>query len=198
MSLTTPAGGEKFFINTPGQIAWTATGATSVDVELSRDGGQSFTPITECSALSASASDCYWVPQGPPTPQARVRVVARDEAGATVTADSADFTIARGRPRLAIVSPSPPLRVDSGRTLPIWWTHNLGAGSLVRIELSRDGGLTWETIAPSLPNLTGEVGGFSWTVSGPPTRHGRLRVTALSTAVSDMSGRLVIRERTVQ
>ena len=189
VALTLPAGGEKLFINWPAQIAWTATGATSVDVELSHDGGQRFSPIAECSALPASASGCQWLPQGPPTLNARIRIVARGAAGQTVSAESRDFTIARGRPRLTIAAP--PMRVAIGSTLGIGWQHNLGMAS-VRIELSRDGGASWEVIAPSVQNLTEFVGGFEWTVTGPATRTGRLRVTSLSTGVSDGSGRLVI------
>ena len=189
VSLTRPTGGEKFFVHTPVPIAWTATGATSVDVELSRDGGQSFAPIAECSALPGSASGCEWVPQGPATREARIRVVARN-AGAAVSAESADFTIARGRPRLAIVWPLWGAHV--GHLQPIWWAHNLGAGSSVRIELSRDDGATWEVIAPSVQNLTDVVGRFEWVATGPATKDGRLRVTSLSTGVSDVSGRLVI------
>ena len=71
-------------------------------------------------------------------------------------------------------------------------SHNLGAGSSVRIELSRDDGATWEVIAPSVQNLTDVVGRFEWVATGPPTKDARLRVTSLSTGVSDVSGRLVI------
>ena len=160
-----------------------------MDVELSRDGGQSFAPIPECSALPGSASGCEWVPQGPATRQARIRVVARN-AGGAVSAESGDFTIARGQPRLAIVWPLWGAHV--GHPQPIWWVHNLGAGSSVRIELSRDDGATWEVIAPSVQNLTDVVGRFEWVATGPPTKDARLRVTSLSTGVSDVSRQLVI------
>ena len=82
-----------------------------------------------------------------------------------------------------------------GHPQPIWWVDNLGAGSSVRIELSRDGGATWEVIAPSVQNLTDVVGRFEWVATGPPTKNARLRVTSLSTGVSDVSGRPVILDR---
>ena len=173
------------------QIAWTATGATSVDVELSRDGGQSFAPIPECSALPGSASGCEWVPQGPATREARIRVVARNAGGAPCPPSRGTSPSRAAEPRLAIVWPLWGAHV--GHPQPIWWVHNLGAGSSVRIELSRDDGATWEVIAPSVQNLTDVVGRFEWVATGPATKDARLRVTSLSTGVSDTGRRLLMR-----
>jgi hypothetical protein len=73
--------------------------------------------------------------------------------------------------------------------LPIWWFHNLGERSSVRIELSRDGGATWEVIAPAVHNQLAFFGAFNWTVTGPVTHAARVRVTSLSFDVSDMNHR---------
>jgi flagellar hook capping protein FlgD len=44
----------------------------------------------------------------------------------------------------------------------------------VDVELSRDNGGSWTTLATDVPN----TGSLAWTVSGPPTTTARLRVTA--------------------
>jgi len=53
----------------------------------------------------------------------------------------------------------------------------------VKIELSRDGGATWTTIAASIANH----GSKSWKVTGPATTHARIRVASLSNSASDIS-----------
>jgi uncharacterized repeat protein (TIGR03803 family) len=81
ISLVAPKGGAKVHINEPTTIEWTATGVVGIDVELSRDGGNTFAPIPECSGLAGSSTSCVWTPTGPRTPKAQVRVVAHDAGG---------------------------------------------------------------------------------------------------------------------
>lgn len=65
----------------------------------------------------------------------------------------------------------------------ITWSSDNIAGN-VRIELSRDGATTWETIAANTPNDGSEVVRFT----GRPTRQGRLRIVSLvNSSVSDSS-----------
>ena len=49
---------------------------------------------------------------------------------------------------------------------------------------------TWEVIAPAVQNLFDHDGAVNWQVSGPPTSTALLRVTSLSTNVSDVTNRL--------
>ncbi len=62
-----------------------------------------------------------------------------------------------------------------------WTSRNVTGG--VRIEVSRDRGATWETISAS----TNNDGWYTWRVTGPSTYSARIRVTSLSTGVSDTS-----------
>lgn len=63
------------------------------------------------------------------------------------------------------------------------WTSDNISGN-VRIELSRDGGTNWETVAASTPN----DGTETIRVSGKPTTQGRIRIVSLNnTAVTDSS-----------
>jgi hypothetical protein len=85
---------------------------------------------------------------------------------------------------------SPTLNVSwrVGSRQIIGWGHNLGAGEAVRIEISRDSGASWSTIAASVPGSTDVLGGYEWTVTGPVTDTARIRVTWTGdSAVQDTS-----------
>jgi hypothetical protein len=65
------------------------------------------------------------------------------------------------------------------------WNHNLGPAAL--FDLSRDGGSTWSTLAAAA-GQSGSKGVFSWTVTGPVTTQGRIRVTwTVDGSVTDQS-----------
>ena len=64
-----------------------------------------------------------------------------------------------------------------GTSRTITWSHNLGASAFVRLELSRDGGASWEIIASSAQNTAAATGFFQWAVTGPQTPNARIRVT---------------------
>jgi len=66
------------------------------------------------------------------------------------------------------------------RNVTIRWASR-GLSGNVKIELSRDGGISWATLLPSTPN----DGDQTWKVTGPATRQGRIRVCDLSGAVCD-------------
>jgi hypothetical protein len=54
----------------------------------------------------------------------------------------------------------------------------------VNVELSRNGGVSWETLASGVPN----TGSFSWTVAGATTTAARVRVSwTMNPNVSDQS-----------
>jgi len=189
ISLVAPLGGETLFVDVPTTIQWAATVATTVDVELSDDGGRSFTAIPGCSGLPGSSTSCAWTPTGPPTPKAQIRVVAHDAVGGSASDVTGNIRISAASPRVKIVWPHPAARLTIGTTETLRWIHNLGTNSVVRIESSRDGGSTWEVIAPAVRNATAHFGAFNWLVTGPATTTAILRVTSLSTGAFDVSNR---------
>jgi hypothetical protein len=85
----------------------------------------------------------------------------------------ADFTIGGGS--LTVTAP------DGGETWPIGsgqtiqWTSS-GLTGHVKIEVSRDGGGSWETVRADEPN----DGTYKWTVKGPATTRARIRITSLT------------------
>lgn len=101
-------------------------------------------------------------------------------------ADAALIGIAAsgGSPSLALSAPNGGGSATLGNPLTITWTASGFAGN-VRIELSRDGGTTWETLFANTANDGSEV----WVATGSATAAALVRVTSrnLATPVSDDS-----------
>jgi 5-hydroxyisourate hydrolase-like protein (transthyretin family) len=190
IALVRPHGG-RAFTGTPYVIEWTASdnvGLGSFDVFVSSDGGVTFSTIAECAALAAAARQCVWMSPGPVTTTARVRVRATDLAGNMASdTSSANVTIVSGAASLAVTAPNTAVswRIDDRRN--ITWTHNLGKGETVSIELSRDGGSTWENLGTTTTSAA-TTGTFAWTVTGAVTAQARVRVSwAANPSVRDTS-----------
>ena len=69
----------------------------------------------------------------------------------------------------------------------ITYTHNLGAAQPVTIDVSRDGGSSWDPVA-NTTTTAATSGTYAWTVTGPPTTAARIRVSSTATpGVNDIS-----------
>ncbi len=66
--------------------------------------------------------------------------------------------------------------IASSRT--ITWTHNFGLTGTFTIEVSRDGGTTWSSVASGVPATTATAGSYSWIVTGPATTQAKVRVSS--------------------
>jgi hypothetical protein len=188
--LLTPNGGEKLYGGTPYVITWTATGATSFDVAASIDGGTAYTPLAGCSGLAAGARSCTWVTPGPVSANARIRVTGRNAGGALSDVSDAAFSILSGVASLNVTFPNTAVNVGIGSTQVIKWNHNLGTTSFVKIELSRDGGVTFpETLAAAYRNTSATSGTFNWLVTGPAmaVAQARVRVSWTGGPTSDVN-----------
>ena len=148
------------------------------------DAGATYSPVSGCTGLSASARSCNWV-AGPVTTRGRIRVIARDGAGTQVPDQSnTNFTVGF----ITATAPGGAAVWAIGSTQQIKWSHNIGKGAAVKIELSRNGGASWEIVAASVNNSGSSAGVYNWTVAGPVTAQGRIRVTSLSVpAITDVT-----------
>jgi hypothetical protein len=172
LAVTAPAGGP-YYPGFPITSRWTIGDTLAVagfDVSVSFNGGTTYTSITGCTGLPAGARECVWTPSGAAS-LARLRVTARDANGQTASSESI-FNVVT--PLISISGPTATQFIGSATS--ITWSHNLPLGNTVHIELSRDGGTTFETIATSVPLVSG-VNSFGWTVAGPATTRARVRVT---------------------
>jgi hypothetical protein len=166
-------GGEKVYTGSPFRIEWTAASAvalSSFDVSFSRDSGLNFIHVSGCTALPGTARSCTWASPGPVTSQGRFMVEARNLVGQPgFDTSDANFSIVGGTAAIAVTAPNTSVNWGIGSTQQIRWNHNLGLGSRVNIEISRDGGSTWSTLASRIPNSAAASGFYNWTVNGPPT-----------------------------
>jgi Beta-propeller repeat len=186
--VTAPNGGEKLFAATPYTISWTAAGATGFDVAASADGGASYSPIPGCVGLPGNARSCTWMAPGPATLNGRIRLTAYGAGGNVSDVSNAAFSIVSGAASLSVTFPNTAVNVGIGSTQQIKWSHNLGTQSFVRVELSRDGGVTFpETLAAAHRNNLATSGTYNWLVTGPATAGARIRVSWTDGAAADSS-----------
>lgn len=87
---------------------------------------------------------------------------------------------------LAVTMPNTPATWTLGTKQQIKWTHDFGKNLLVKIELSRDGGTSWETIVPSVASKP-LSGSYTWTVSGSTTESVVIKVSSLDGVASGTS-----------
>jgi hypothetical protein len=110
------------------------------------------------------------------TTLARVRVTAVDDGSATDSSNG-NFSIAPSVPVAAVRVTAPnggeQWLVGTGYTIA--WTSS-NAGGTVKIELSRDGGGSWSTLAAGAPNN----GSFGWTAAAPATQLARVRISSVA------------------
>jgi hypothetical protein len=176
LAVTAPAGSGPYYVGLPVTARWTAGDTVPLagfDLSVSST-GLSYTPIPECTGLPASATQCTWT-LGLAGSSARVRVTARDTAGNTASAESIFNAVA---PSINVTAPTTSQFVGVGTTTTIAWTHNLPTATTARVELSRDGGTTYETLADAVPIGGATSGSFAWAVTGPTTSTARVRVTS--------------------
>jgi len=110
VSVTSPAGGERWLVDSSHAITWSATdaegfGPGAITLESSSDDGTSWSPVA--SALDNSGS-FSWTVAAPASSQARVRVTAVDQNGNTASATSSALTVAKSTSTTlgAVTSPS--------------------------------------------------------------------------------------------
>jgi hypothetical protein len=187
IALLSPGEAERVSTMAPYFIRWAAgpgkLAFKSFRVEIAPT-GKAFTPIAGCEALPANARTCTWTTPGPVATKAVVRVTGFDTAGAQAIVTSAPFRIQSTAPTLAVKFPDTATTVGIGSTQALTWTTSLGFYSPWNIELSRDGGGSWDMLGPeffALQNVR------RWVVDAPATSQGLVRVSAVNTALQDQS-----------
>lgn len=187
IEVVSPNGGEKWHVGQSRDIVWRPTdfalNSPTAKIELSRDGGANWTVLTNAAPNAPNGSGLAtftWTVTGPATAAARVRVTA---STLTAFSDTSDGTFEILDPiTITGITPTTGSVLARGTTVQIHWTMTGYTGN-VRIELSRNAGRTWETILSSVPATSG-INTVNWTVTGPATRLGRIRITTLDESPS--------------
>jgi len=172
LAVLSPNGGETWPIGTTQAIQWSSTGITgNVRIELSRNGGVTYNEVLAASTANDGSEN--WTVTGPATSQARIRISSLSNPG-VVDASNANFTVVQ--PVINVFAPSGGESWLVGSTQMIQWNSSFLTGN-VRIELSRNGGEVFsEVLFPSTPNDGSEM----WTVSGPATYQGLIRISSVT------------------
>lgn len=90
ITINSPRGGENWVVGSKQTLMWTSDGVNyDVRIELSRDGGETWTPIVDSRPVS---SNLTWSVTGPATTQSRIRVTSICDNKISGTSD-ANFTI---------------------------------------------------------------------------------------------------------
>src|SRR5262249_1140143 len=174
LTILTPNGGEIWPVGVRRDIVWSGSTGGNIRIELSRDAGLTFQPL-----FSNTRDDGVqvWEVEGPAAPNCRLGLTNLDDPTLTATR-TADCAIVDAVCGVTVTSPNGGEELLTSTDQLITWAAPGDANipnDNVRIELSRDGGLTFETLFASTPN----DGMEPWTVRGPATG-GRIRVTRLS------------------
>lgn len=170
VALTSPAGGEHFLVGSTIRIQWNASddkGIQSQRVEFSPD-DVSFSPIA---LLDGKARIYDWRVPGWPTTNGRIRITALDGVNLPSSSmNSTPFEIVNGPPdttppTVTLLSHNGTDPVGGGLTSSIKWREADNVGVLRRVvEISRNNGNTYETIADLTAPSVGDTQTYDWDV----------------------------------
>lgn len=175
-----PNGGEKYELNEPVTVRWTADNVQTLHLEYNSGNGQWLTVAT---GIDATTGAFTFTPPGFPTRLARVRLT--DEARPRYSdASDGPFEIMEA-PGISVFSPSQGEEIMRGSIYEISWQANrVGA---VHIEYSSNGGAagSWQRIVSNLPAGTSS---YLWSVPTSLTSQGKIRVVQAAGSITGESG----------
>jgi PKD repeat protein len=105
------------------------------------------------------------------------RVTVTDNAGATASASVAVTVSSSSRPLVLMIKPNAPEVLIINSSYLITWAVTGTNISSQTVQLSLDGGSTWQDV---VTGLSGSKRSYSWVVPNLPTKTGRIRVLAFS------------------
>ncbi len=174
-----PNGGETWLVDSDRVITWLSQNTSGqVDVELSRDDGTTWELLGDDVADNGMLP---WTVTTPVTEDALIRVT--DSDGSPSDVSDASFTIAEPpTPVITVTAPNGGESWQIGTSHDITWNSEYTSGQ-VKVELSRDAGSSWETLATQ----TADDGLLNWSVTGPASEQCWVRVSDVTGVASDSS-----------
>ncbi|RCK77331.1 MAG: peptidase S8 and S53, subtilisin, kexin, sedolisin [Ignavibacteriae bacterium] len=167
LSLISPNGGEVFETDSIMTISWNSSNLPGkIKIELSRNDGSTYETIFDSTDNDGNEN---WIVTPPGTKNARVKISSIYIPTLQVISAN-NFTISA--PFIMVSYPEDKTSMIIDSTIEIKW-NSYRADDYVNIELSRDGGLTYETLFSSIPNDGSEF----WTVTGPATDKAIMKIS---------------------
>ena len=186
VTLVSPNGGNNWGIGSTQRIQWkhNLSEMTQTRVEISRDGGATYTVLARGVTNQSGSGVFDWLVTGPTTTTAKIRVSWVSWTGAKAV-DVSDGPFRIAAPFVRVTAPNGGETWVSGSPATIAWTDNLGAANRVEIRLSTDGGSSYPTVLAQTP----ADGRYPITVrSAWVTRYAKVRVFWLkNSGVTDKS-----------
>ncbi len=166
-----PVAGGIAFVGDACRIVWDSQGAgRTVSIELVRQ--SLLTGWQEIVSRTANDGEYVWKVTGPASALSAIRIQSCDIPG-LYSPDTGYFTIAE-RPHIELSYPNDGQMLYEGQACNLTW-NSYSAGDTVKIELSRDDGITWSSIVDSTEN----DGSYAWVVEGPAATTARIRITSV-------------------
>lgn len=191
VSVSVPNGSETWRVGTSQNILWNSGFLLgNVKIELSRNGGSTYETLFANTTNDGIES---WTVSGSVTSQARIKITSID-ISTLIDVSDGNFSIVQ--PTITVAIPNSGEIWPLGSRKHIQWTSSHLDGD-VKIELSRNGGSTYETLFANTPN----DGSEEWTVTGSVTSQARLKITSIEIpALNDFSDAdfTIINQITVQ
>lgn len=183
LNLTTPKNtNEKWIVNNNYQIKWESHRVGTVNIQYSTDNGMVWTDIVR--NYPAGAGFYTWNVPNRPTTTAKIRIFDPQN---TTYADTTTtpFTITG----LVLTSPSGGEEVLIGEELTVTWNSN--NIDFIKIELTTNNGLTWNTLE-SYQNAN--TGSYTFNVLELPSNNCRIKITSVAdTNFSDIGNLFTIK-----
>lgn len=179
ITVNAPNGGEIFGVGTNKTISWSASNVATVKIELSLDNGVTY-PTTLTASTAAGAGSFSWN-NIPNTPSNLCKIKITDISDPAVS-DLSNNTFTIVNPALTISAPNGGETFVANSNYNISW-FSQGASNNYRIEVSTDGGTSYQVIAANY-FTTQQVVNYSWFVNpgltGLPSTNCLVRVTDIS------------------
>lgn len=169
LSLTSPAGGEKWQSESSKSITWTSSNIVNVKIEYSIDNGSNWSTVIN--TIDASLGKYDWILPDVFSTQAKVRISSVNDS--TLNDESPILTVSK----LALNSPVGGEILQAGSVKAITWSS--GAISNVAIDYSTNQGGTWNQISTS---VSAALGTLNWTVPSSATSNALVRIHDVSDA----------------
>jgi hypothetical protein len=175
INIETPNEPSEWGIGSRQTIGWTYEGnATHLDLEISRDGGVSWEPMAAVERTGPS-QNFRWTVTGPSTSAGRIRVSDRDGG----VADVNDAAIQISEAAITVIVPTAGGIVRRGARHQLFVGHNLGARTPVAVDVSTDGGRSWQTVVERARTRGATTSWLPWRADVPRTNRAAVRVRAL-------------------
>ncbi|MBV6422113.1 MAG: hypothetical protein DAHOPDDO_03402 [Ignavibacteriaceae bacterium] len=169
VQVTTPNGGEAWFVNSQQNITWSSQNITDLNIDYSTNNGSIW--INVASSIPAASGSYSWTLPNTPSTECLVRISDASLPSRFDVSDS-NFTIV---PLITVTAPNGGENWLATSQHDITWASQ--SITNVNIEYSMDNGTNWINIISSFP---ASGGSYNWTLPSTPSTQCLVRISDTS------------------